>query len=127
MLKSNLKSVLLVDDSIDVRKNLSKIIDSIGGYNIVGEAEDVGTAILLGNRFKPDFIILDINLTHGSGLDALVHYKKTNPNSKVIVFTNYGKDAFKKVSLSLGADYFLDKSKDIEQLIEILSLKSSSN
>jgi DNA-binding NarL/FixJ family response regulator len=122
-----MKKLLLVEDAVNVRDNLTKIINSIGGYVIVGEASDVDEAITLGKMHLPEVIILDLNLTNSTGLDAITYLKRINSSSLVIVFTNYAKDAFKKISLRLGADYFLDKSNDFDLLVEILTSNINKN
>ncbi|AFN74480.1 response regulator receiver protein [Melioribacter roseus P3M-2] len=114
-----MKKVLIVDDSHIVRHNLKKIIDSIEGIELYDEAEDYQSAIEKIVDETPDILILDINLGEQSGIDIL--YKiKSGLNSKpiVIMFTNYTDPIFRKAAKE--AEYFFDKSADIEKLISTL-------
>jgi two-component system response regulator LytT len=114
-----MKKVLIVDDSHIVRPNLKKIIDSIEGIELYDEAEDYQSAIEKIVDETPDILILDINLGEQSGIDIL--YKiKSGLNSKpiVIMFTNYTDPIFRKAAKE--AEYFFDKSADIEKLISTL-------
>ena len=39
----------------------------------------------------------------------------------MIMFTNYSNNVFRKSTAKLGADYFLDKTKDVDKLVDILT------
>lgn len=115
-----MKKVLVVDDSPEVIQNLRKLVEKIDGLTLVGSADNVSTALASFNHNKPDIIILDIGLTKGSGIEVLNQIKSLPGPVIVIMFTNYSKDAFRKTSIKLGADYFLDKTHDFDRLIDIL-------
>jgi DNA-binding response OmpR family regulator len=65
---------------------------------------------------KPDVVLLDIQLPHGSGLDVLRSIKQNGRGPLTIVATNFPYPQYRKRALDLGADYFLDKTTDIEEL-----------
>ncbi|MBI1937600.1 MAG: response regulator transcription factor [Ignavibacteriales bacterium] len=115
-----MKKVLVVDDSLEVIQNLRKLVEKIDGLTLVGSADNVNAAVTLFSSNKPDIIILDIGLTKGSGIEVLHQIKSLPAPATVIMFTNYSKDAFRKTSIKLGADYFLDKTHDFDRLIDIL-------
>jgi DNA-binding NarL/FixJ family response regulator len=121
-----LKKILLVDDSSLLRNNLKKILVSIPTLQLVGEAVDSDSAIKLNNEQKPDIIILDIDLLKGNGIEVLTRIKNEPHLPIIIMFTNYSESAFRKATKKLGADYFFDKSDDINGLIEVLKNLSAS-
>lgn len=116
-----MRKILIVDDSTQVRKNLVRLIGRIKGYTCVGEAENTAGVIVQLEAVKPDIVILDINLTDENGIDILAMIKNISPSTIVIMFTNYSKKGFKTISSKLGAEYFLDKTEDIDKLITILT------
>ena len=122
-----MKNILLVDDSSLLRNNLKRIISSIPELNLVGEALDSTTALRLVYQLKPDILILDIDLIQGNGIDVLTKIKNDNTRPTTIMFTNYSQDAFRKAAAKLGANYFLDKNEDIDDLFELLKKLSASN
>ncbi|MGK9476810.1 response regulator [Melioribacter sp. OK-6-Me] len=114
-----MKRVLIVDDSSIVRQNLKKIIDSIDGIELYGEAEDYQSAIEKIKNEMPDILILDINLGEKSGIDILYKIKnRSNSEPIVIMFTNYTDPIFRKAAKD--AEYFFDKSTEIDKLITTL-------
>lgn len=116
-----MKNILIVDDSTEVRENLSKLLRTIDGINIVGEASDYLSGIDRFDKLRPDIIILDIDLPVGTGIKVLSEVKKVSPSTTVIMFTNYSNHMIKNLAVKQGADYFLDKSNDIDKLADILT------
>ena len=97
--------VLLVDDSAVIRSALSKIIEAESDLKVVGSASNGESAIVAAKLYKPDIIILDIEMPVMDGLTALPELLKISPNSKVIMFsalTEKGGTATLK-AFSLGA------------------------
>jgi DNA-binding NarL/FixJ family response regulator len=115
-----MKKVLIVDDSQVLREDLKKILGTIDNLELVGEAENAQKAIQLVRNLNPDIIILDINLQIGNGIDVLNTLRKNESFPTIVMLTNHSSDAFKTLTKKLGAKYFFDKSKDIEELIDAL-------
>jgi DNA-binding NarL/FixJ family response regulator len=68
----------------------------------------------------PDIVILDIELNGSNGLDVLYFIKQDIRKPTVIIFTNYTNEVLKNRAIKNGAHYFLDKSADVDLLIDIL-------
>jgi DNA-binding NarL/FixJ family response regulator len=109
--------VLIVDDSDLLQRRLVKALLTIDGDLDISQAYTYKQALELFTPCHPDKIILDIALPDGSGINLLKIFKKDNPGVKVIIFTNYPTDEFKKCCLGLGADEFIDK-KNYNHLID---------
>ena len=71
-------------------------------------------------RTRPDVAIFDIQLSAGSGIDALAEAKREQPGLRAIVLTNYATPQHEKASVDAGAECFLDKSADFEKIAEVL-------
>ena len=69
---------------------------------------------------KPDVVILDIRMPDGSGIDVLQTIKQGEPAPAVIVLTNYPYPAYRQKCLQAGADFFLDKSTEFDQIPELI-------
>ncbi|WP_026639318.1 LytR/AlgR family response regulator transcription factor [Bordetella petrii] len=63
--------VVLVDDEAPARRYLRRMLESLEGPQVVGEADCMHSAIEIVNRQKPDAIFLDIELTRGTSFDVL--------------------------------------------------------
>ncbi|OGU32034.1 MAG: hypothetical protein A2057_03785 [Ignavibacteria bacterium GWA2_35_9] len=121
-----MKKIIIVDDSATLRKDLKKLLKPIKSIEIIAEAVDAETALSQCEALKPDIMILDINLKNGSGIDVLEKMKKCPQSPITVMFTNHAKGEFQKATKLLGADYFFDKTNDIEKLIVTLTNLSSA-
>jgi len=77
--------VLIVDDDHAIRFTLSEALRS-WGYEPL-EARTVAGALEVFDSEQPVVVLQDINLPDGSGLDALIEYKKRHPQAIVIIIT----------------------------------------
>jgi len=102
--------VLVADDSAFMRKVLLGILDSDGGFEIVGEACDGREAVEKNARLKPQVITMDVNMPHMDGLQATEIIMSTEPRSIVIVSSESraGAEATLR-ALDLGAIDFVAK------------------
>jgi two-component system response regulator DevR len=112
-------SVFIADDSLVVREHLVTMLDELAGIVIVGQAETVAEAISAIAKLQPDVVILDIHMPDGSGIDVLQTIKQDEPAPVVIVLTNYPYPAYRQKFLQAGADFFLDKSTEFDQIPEL--------
>ena len=119
-----MKKILIVDDSKILRDVIKKIILSIDGLDLIGEAATPLKALEIYKKQYPDIVILDINLDIGNGIDILTTFRKSDRVPIIIMLTNYANSAFKTITKKLGAQYFFDKTKDIDALIDTLKLLS---
>jgi DNA-binding NarL/FixJ family response regulator len=108
--------VFIADDSLVVREHLVTMLDELPRIVIVGQAENVAEAINGILELRPDIVILDIRMPGGSGIDVLQTIKQDQPAPVVIVLTNYPYPAYRQKCLQAGADFFLDKSTEFDQI-----------
>jgi len=113
-------TVLIVDDSPQVRHSLARLLGTLRDVTVAGEAGSVWEAIEMAARTKPDAVILDIRLPGGDGFEVLRAIKKQPPAPVVLMLTNYASEPNRQKSLQEGADYFFDKSTEFENMLEIL-------
>ncbi|HMQ51574.1 MAG TPA: response regulator transcription factor [Anaerolineae bacterium] len=111
--------VFIADDSLIVREHLVTMLDELVGIEIVGQAENVTEAISAIQQLRPDVVILDIRMPGGSGIDVLQTIKQDEVAPIVIILTNYPYSGYRQKCLQAGADYFLDKSTEFEQIPEL--------
>jgi len=114
------KKVLLVDDSPLILERLMSMLQELKIHSLfccgtVFEAKQFLTHLV------PDILVLDINLSDGSGIDLLEMAKTQSPETLVIMLTNQSGSYYRKLCKTLGADHFLDKSSDFEMVPTIIS------
>jgi DNA-binding NarL/FixJ family response regulator len=92
------------------------MLDELAGIEIVGQAENVAEAISAIQNLQPDVVILDIRLPDGNGIDVLRNIKQDGVGPMVIILTNYPYPGYRQRCLNAGADFFLDKSTEFDQI-----------
>ncbi len=119
-LDNNKIKILLVDDSEIIRERLSLLLKQISVPIIINEAKDTIETMKQLKALKQDIVILDIKLPGESGMELLKKIKRTNKSIHVIILTNFLLQQYRKRCIELGADYFLSKSNDFEQIPDII-------
>lgn len=115
----------LVDDSPYVRKSLARVIKEIENVDLIGEGENLKSAIEFLLKHKPDVCILDYNLPDGTALDLIKHSQNSNDKVINIIISYIADEQIKKMILASGADYFFDKSNDIDDLFSLIEKLAS--
>ena len=92
------------------------MLDELAGIEIVGQAETVAEAIGAIQKLRPDVVILDIRMPGGSGIDVLQRVKQDEVTPIVIILTNYPYPGYRQKCMQAGADFFLDKSTEFDQI-----------
>lgn len=113
--RHNIK-VLIADDSPVVRERLATMLNELAGIKVVGYAEDVARAIRMIRKLKPDVVILDIMMPGGNGVDVLKNIKQDKTSPMVIILTNYPYPEYRQKCLHAGANCFLDKTTEFDQI-----------
>lgn len=112
--------ILIVDDSRTSRKVLRGILEA-AGHEVVAEAVDGENGFETFSQTKPDVVTLDITMPVLDGIGALKKIKEEYPDSKAIMVTAAGQKSKMVEAVKYGADDFITKPFDQEQLIEIIN------
>lgn len=112
--------VFLVDDARIIRQRLAKILATVKGVQIIGEAVDADDAIQAIRCLRPDVVILDLQLARGTGFDVLEAVKHDPSAPIVILLTNFPYPSFRQKCLAAGADFFFDKSTEFQKIPNVL-------
>lgn len=120
-------SILIVDDSRTSRKILKGILEG-NGYTVIGEATNGQEGYERYAELKPDVVTMDITMPVLDGIESLRKIKDDYPEAKVIMVTAAGQKTKMVEAVQNGADEFVGKPFDPEQLKRIISkvLKQTS-
>ncbi|MCX6077548.1 MAG: response regulator [Campylobacterales bacterium] len=108
-------NVLIVDDSLIIRKNVKKYITSLG-HNVVGEAQNGAQAIEACKKLKPDLITMDITMPDMDGITAVKNIRVFDKDVNVIMVTSHGQEEMIVSSLKAGAKGYILKPVSEEKL-----------
>ncbi|WP_216829064.1 response regulator [Alkalihalobacterium elongatum] len=109
--------VLIADDQTLMREGLKTIIDLEEDMEVVATAEDGQEAIEKMNEFEPNLILMDIKMPNMNGIESLKKIKKVNSEMRIVILTTFAEDDFIIEGLACGADGFLLKDMNYDQLI----------
>lgn len=108
--------IVIADNSSLLRDRIKSLLNSIKNISVVGEAENGVKALKLIMEKEPDLAILDIRMPEMNGIEVLKKIRKLNMKVKVCILTNYAYPLYKSRCFEAGADYFLCKTDDFEEI-----------
>jgi DNA-binding response OmpR family regulator len=116
----HIETILVVDDSKDVREFLCQSVLNKEGYQVIC-AENGTIGLELANEYQPDLVILDINMPGKSGMQVTRELKQSNHDIPIIIITSYGSEEAILESMRLGVKDFLQKPFTVEELLNAVS------
>ena len=109
--------VLLADNHQLMRDSLRSLIDKQPGMVVVAEAESAGIALKCARDFKPDVVVMDINMVDMKNTDAVRQMIAKCPYLKVVALSVYPNREFVGGMLQAGASCYLLKDCAFEELV----------
>lgn len=114
-------TILIIDDSEVFRSRIVEILANNNKSTDILEANSILEAKEIMLDVLPDILITDIRMPGGTGLDLIKQVRKDNPVTLIIVITNYPEAQYKVEAFKTGANYFFDKSSEMDNLLEIIN------
>jgi DNA-binding NarL/FixJ family response regulator len=112
-MNTNGLKVLLIDDTVMILQRLQSLLSEVEHVSRTESATSAEEALVMMDGYQPDIMVLDINMPGMGGIEML---RKLNVNKAikpiVIMLTNNTFAGYRDECMRLGADYFLDKSRD---------------
>ncbi|MFZ7103133.1 MAG: response regulator [Peptococcaceae bacterium] len=110
--------VLLVDDHALFRKGIASLLSTLPELEIIGEAGNGREGLEKSQELKPDVIIMDVEMPELSGVETVKLIKEKLPDCKIVMLTISDDDDNLFNSIKNGAQGYLLKSMDPDDLIE---------
>ncbi|AWT11378.1 MAG TPA: two-component system response regulator NarL [Pseudomonas sp.] len=117
--------ILLVDDHPMMRRGLRDLLDLEDDLETVGEAGNGEDAIRLAQEVEPDLILMDLNMPGIDGLETTRRMRDADIDARIIMFTVSDEQGHVLEALRNGADGYLLKDMDAEQLIEQIRIAAT--
>jgi len=112
--------LLLVDDHSLFRRGLKALLSQDERFEVAGEAGDVGEALRCLAQQRPDVILLDNHLPGVRGVDAIPALKEAAPAARVLMLTVSENENDLAAALQAGADGYLLKTVESDQLADTI-------
>jgi len=108
--------IVIADDSSLLRDRIKNLLNGLKEKLVLYEAENGVEALKLIKDEKPDLAILDIRMPEMNGIEVLKKIRELNMKTKICILTNYAYPQYKKKCFEAGADYFLSKTEEFEDI-----------
>ncbi|WP_433217503.1 response regulator [Dactylosporangium sp. CS-047395] len=118
--------MLLVDDHDLIRRGLRHAFERTGQFDVVGEASGVADGIRLAVMLRPDVVIMDVQLSDGSGLDAAGALREALPGIGIVVLSTWGDDDVLFAAMEAGASAFVPKAAPVAEVINVVRYAASA-
>lgn len=117
-MSSDAATIMLVDDHPLLRKGLKQLIALEDDMQVIAEASNGQDALRLAPEHDPDLIVLDLNMQGMDGIETLKKLRDAGVTSRIIMLTVSDADDDVVAAITNGADGYLLKDMEPEQLLE---------
>ena len=112
------RRVIIIDDHPLFRKGAGDLVMMEGSFEFAGEAASGLEGIELAKRVNPDLILLDLNMKGMDGLETLKTLRKSGCEARIIMLTVSNEETDVVSALRAGADGYLLKDMEPEDIIK---------
>lgn len=116
--------IILADDHTILRKGLVRMLSEKEDIEIIGEASDGFTALQMTRELCPDILIVDLSMPRLNGLEVTQRAKKEKLCPRIIVLSMRKGEPYIRKALKNGADAYVLKSEDPQDLIDAIECVS---
>jgi two-component system response regulator NreC len=122
-METEVKRVLLADDHAILRAGLRLLLDSQPDMTVVGEASNGAEVLQQARKYRPDVVLLDLNMPGGDGLSTIAPLRELLPNCCILILTMHDDVQYLQDALQAGAaGYVLKRAADTELLLAIRAI-----
>ena len=109
--------IAIVDDHKLVRTGIAMILKENSDFVVVQQASNGQEFLDNISETKPDVVLLDLEMPVLSGRETLLKIREENPDIKVLILTMHNNEAFIVQMMELGANGYLMKDTDPNEVI----------
>lgn len=112
--------LLIADDHPIVRRGLVDLMNTTPDIEVVGEARDGLMAIEMGERLKPDVLLLDLVMPYKDGVEVIQEFQARFPRVRILVLTSFSDDEKVFSAIKAGALGYILKDSSPEELLQAI-------
>jgi DNA-binding NarL/FixJ family response regulator len=112
------KSIMIVDDSEHIRRNLRSLFSGSNDWAVCAEAVNGRDAVEKAEKLHPDFIVIDYSMPILNGLAAARELKAMNPKSPIVMFTAFKDKHLEQQARKVGISWVFSKGEDAKKVVE---------
>jgi DNA-binding NarL/FixJ family response regulator len=112
--------VVLFEDNRSLRESLGMYIAATEGILLLGSFPDARDSVNIVKKLKPDVILMDIEMPHVTGLQAMIEIRKAVPDAKILIQTVFEDDERIFQAICGGASGYIIKNPDPEKYVQAI-------
>jgi DNA-binding NarL/FixJ family response regulator len=112
--------VLVADDHPIVREGLATVLDQEEDLEVVGEAANGVEAVNLAREWRPDIVLMDLQMPEMNGVEAITKINEELPSIEVIILTTYDTDEYIFSGIEAGAQAYLLKDSPPDEVLRAI-------
>ena len=112
--------ILIAEDQQLVRRAFAGILDLEEGLRVVAQAADGAEAIQLARQWRPDVVLMDLQMPRVGGIAAMKRILEELPNTRIIVLTTFDTDDLVFNAIAAGAHAYLLKDSSEVEILETI-------
>ncbi|WP_081193877.1 two-component system response regulator NarL [Halomonas sp. BC1] len=113
-------SLMIIDDHPLLRRGVAQLLELEDDLELVGETGNPEEGITLALKLEPDLVLLDLNMPDVNGLEALRRLREANYSGRVVMFTVSDHEDDVVAALRTGADGYLLKDMEPDDMVRQL-------
>ncbi len=113
---------LLVDDNTLLRQGLRLMLEDDRRFEVVGEVADGVSVLRAVKNLEPDLVLMEISLPKMTGIAVIKELRKQSEDIKILVVTHQTSDEYVTTAFQAGANGYLLKESDNDELINAVDI-----
>ncbi len=113
--------IIIFEDNEQLRNSLAILLNSGNSYKVIADYATVSEAATIIRRYRPDVVIMDIDLPGKSGIQGVAEIKEARPETLVVMYTMFEDDEKLFSSLCAGANGYILKTTSPHKLFEAIN------
>ncbi len=115
--------LFIVEDDEPLRQRMARALEARGfDVRVAASLKDADTLLA---HDTPEFVVLDLRMPDGNGLDLIPRLKQADPETRIIVLTGYGSIATAMEAVRRGATDYLTKPVDADDIVSAFARAGS--
>lgn len=114
--------IAIIDDHQLFREGIKRILEFEGDFEVVAKGSDGSEVLSIVETYRPDLVLMDINMPDINGVEATKQLIEAYPDTKVVVLSIHDDEHYVMRALQMGATGYLLKEMDADTLIEAVRI-----
>ncbi|AQW49464.1 DNA-binding response regulator [Streptomyces violaceusniger] len=115
-------TIVLADDEALLRKALAALLPLEGDIAVRAEAEDGEDAVRATLRYRPDVLVIDLEMPGVDGLSAVAAIRSVRPDQVILMLTRHARPGVLRRALKLGVQGFVSKSAEPAHIASVIAI-----